>query len=390
MYVMQEHAPHSPARARRAVTRMVEPALAQCVSTTGLNCAFIAVARETRGRSTLVVRARFARAGQHAERLPQTMRRALESALESGCPVLAIGRRNASESPWPRVLIAAPIMDNGGPRAVLGAIGYIPAPYVAAVRDVQRIAAGLNARTLLASHDMSDEGEFIRAASARQDVLLHELRAPLAAANLLLERITHLRAGDTVSDDTYDQMRAAHTAVREAQSIVRTISQLNTLNQDALPVTPRPLLVQEVIERAIALLPGSIGRLRRLAPEGLPAIVADPLWLTHILTNLLENAMTHTPAPQIADMTAALSRDRKRVVISITSYGAGIPVAEQQRILQPYQRVAPADDLTSKGLGLSIARYLVTAMRGELWLDSDGCHSATFHVALPVAPHAAC
>jgi signal transduction histidine kinase len=391
MYVLKREEQGKRAQPRPALAA-IEPALARCVAQTDLSCAFIAIARETRGRESIAIRAHYTRpdgADQRKgpPRLSDGMRQALRSALDACCPILVTSQRGARAHGYPRTLIGVPLIAGGRARGLLGAVGRIPAPYARAAQAMRRIASELDTSPLGATPTPAPVGgnEFIRAASARQDFLLHELRVPLSAASILLERLARLPIWEPLSEDASDHVRAAYAAVREAQNIVRTLSQLQALNQDSLPVASRPIQIQEIIERAIALLPGSVGRLRRSAPKGLPDVVADPLWLTHILTNLLENAMTHTPAPHVADMTAALAPDRQRVVVSITSYGAGIPIAEQERILAPYQRLAAADDLTSKGLGLSIARYLVSAMRGELWLESDGLNSATFHVALPTA-----
>lgn len=335
----------------------VEPDLAECVSVTGLHDAFIAVPHGSGARASLRIRIRYTRyarddrddsengqrraSNTQGSRLPAVMRQALQSALDSGCVVLATGRRGNRANPHPRVLIAAPLMGGVRARAVLAA----------AVRSVQRIAARLESSALLAPPTISEGNAFIRAAGARQDVLLHELPVPLSAANLLFDRLTRLVPGTTVTDTTHDSLRATHAAVNKAQSMVRPLSQLNALNQGSLPNTPRPLQVQEIIERAIALLSGSVHRLRRLTPDALPAIIADTLWLTHILTNLLENAMTHTPAPQLVDMTATAAPERQRIVISITSYGAGMLLAETGTHPAPLLATLPRGRSDRQGSG---------------------------------------
>src|SRR2546430_623561 len=65
--------------------------------------------------------------------------------------------------------------------------------------------------------------------------------------------------------------------------------------------------------------------------------------------------------------------------------GCGIPPNQQQAIFRPYVGGARSDDLTSQGLGLSIARYCVTAMGGDIWVESDGHRGATLSFTLPLA-----
>lgn len=379
---------------RRDSSSVIAAVLEQCATSTGLTCAFVVVERKLPGRSTLSIQARASQDQRQPTRwrLSPGMRWSLQSAIDSGCPVITTGRRTGS-AVYPHVLIAAPILGGGGGRAVLAATGHIPAPYAPAIRSMQRLARMLEAGGLITDPSTTQSGDFMRSSGSRMDVLLHELRTPLSAAGLLLMRLTSQQpaeqSAEQLDDGADDYLREAYRAVQEAQSVVRLFSQLQALNQDHLPITIRSTQIQPIIERAVALLPGAADRLRHVATGGLPDVAADPLWLTHILTNLLENAITHTPAPHTADVTAALSQDGKRVVVSITSYGAGIPLAEQAAVLIPYRRRAMCDDLTSKGLGLSIAKYLVTAMRGDIWVESDGLRSATFCVALPVGGHSA-
>ena len=381
MYVMQ-----GGEGARRDPTGGAASVLERTVAMTGLSCAFIAVEQQARGRSILSIRARFANAPQRSRwRLPETMRQALQSAIESASPVIIIGKRKSRAVGVPPVLIAAPLMSDGRCFGALAGIGYIPAPYVKTLRSIRRLASMLDVGELVVDAATDLPEKFLRAASARQDMLLHELRVPLSAAALLLESLTSQPARKSSAAGEDDRLHSAIQAVQEAQSLIRHFSQLQALDQGNLPITLRPIQVQPIIERAIALLPGSMGSLRRIAPVDPPEVVADPLWLTHILTNLLENARTHSPAPHAVDVTTALSPDHRRIMISITSYGAGIPAAEQAAMFRPYQRRLSRDDLTSKGLGLSIAKYLVTEMRGDLRVESDGLHSATFRVTLPIA-----
>lgn len=364
----------------------IESVLAKCVALTGLRWAFVAVERRLHGRPSFSIQARYCADEQHsALHLSRGMRWALQSTIESACPVLTTGwRRLSSTRVVPLVLIAVPMLDGEYGRGALAAMGHMPGPYATAIRGMQRLASTLDVGELLADPAAARSGEFISAASARQDMLLHEVRVPLSAAGLLLERLVSQRSAGQHADDTEDLIRTAHLAVQEAQSIVRHFSQLQALNQDGLPITLGPLQVWAIIERAVALLPGAQSSVRCAVRDDLPAVAADPLWLTHILTNLLENAMTHTPPPHTADVTAALSADGGKVVVSVTSNGSGISLADQKSVFHPYRHHPSVDDLTSKGVGLSIAKSLVTAMNGDIWVESDGLRSTTFCVALPV------
>lgn len=371
-------------RARRNMANHVASVLERCVTETGMNCAFIAIERKIAGRPTLSIRTRYSNDARNGQlRLSNDMRVALHSAIESVSPVIISGQRKLRSVGTPRVLIAAPLISNGYCYGALAVIGYIPAPYVNALRSIRRLAAMLDVGEYPDDIDRLPLVDFMRGASARQDILLHELRVPLSAANLLLESLISQQASrrHTAAQDAL--VHDAYRAIQDAQSIVRHFSQLLTLSQGAHPITTQPVQVGAILDRAFALLPSSKGCLRYTEPESLPDVAADPLWLTHVFTNLIENAMTHAPTAHAVDVTVATTSDQSRMVISITSYGAGIPPAEQAALLRPYQQRSSHDDLTSKGLGLSIVQYLITEMGGDLRVQSDGHHSVTFSVMLP-------
>ena len=125
-------------------------------------------------------------------------------------------------------------------------------------------------------------------------------------------------------------------------------------------------------------------RVHVVVAADVPPVAADELWLTQILINLIDNAVKHTRSPdpvQVAVRRAAPDR----VLISVIDTGAGVSLDRQHEIFAPYVSGARSDDLTSQGLGLSIARYFVTAMGGDMWVESDGHTGTTLSFTLPVA-----
>ncbi|HLY95896.1 MAG TPA: HAMP domain-containing sensor histidine kinase [Sideroxyarcus sp.] len=365
----------------------IESALAKCLALTGLSSALVAVERRLRGRPTLSIQARYSANEQQRQwHLSRRMRWALQSAIESACPVLTAGWRQPRSKgvAAPSVLIAVPVSAGRNRCVALAAEGQLAAPHTTTIQSMQHLAYALSVDAQIADPSVAQIGELIRTASVRQDMLLHELRVPLSAAGLLLERLASPQSLAQRADDIDSLVGAARLAVQEAQSIMRHFSQLQALDQGNFPISPVPLKVREIVERAAALLPGAATSLHCAVPDDLPVVAADPLWLTHILTNLLENATLHTPPPHTADVTAALSTDGDRAVIAVTSVGSGVPLTKQESVIGPHQRHASTDDLTSKGLGLRIATYLATAMNGGIWMEGDGHRSTTFCVGLPV------
>jgi signal transduction histidine kinase len=114
---------------------------------------------------------------------------------------------------------------------------------------------------------------------------------------------------------------------------------------------------------------------------------ADADKVKQVLARLLDNAVKFSPAG--ATVTVSARRRSRTVEVSVSDEGVGIPAAEQQRIFRKFYR---ADTGTARprraggtGLGLFIARGLVTAMGGRIWVTSREDEGSSFTFELPAA-----
>jgi PAS domain S-box-containing protein len=113
---------------------------------------------------------------------------------------------------------------------------------------------------------------------------------------------------------------------------------------------------------------------------------ADRDKLRQILTDLIENAVKYSPEGGTITVTARRQDDS--VEVSVEDEGIGIPESEQQRIFAKFYRAESAGrDLESggTGLGLFIAKELLTAMRGRIWVRSREGEGSSFVFVLPLA-----
>jgi PAS domain S-box-containing protein len=118
-------------------------------------------------------------------------------------------------------------------------------------------------------------------------------------------------------------------------------------------------------------------------PRNFPTVPADAVRLEQVLSNLINNAIKYSPAG-----TAITLRGRvtpREVLITVTDRGIGIPLEEQARIFERFYRVD--DALTRRtqgsGLGLYLAKAVIEAHRGRIWVKSTPGQGATLTFALP-------
>lgn len=121
-----------------------------------------------------------------------------------------------------------------------------------------------------------------------------------------------------------------------------------------------------------------------------PTLLADRQRLTQVLTNLLDNALRHTPTGGHVDVDIQ-SLDNQLVLIDVRDTGDGISAEHLPHVFERFYRADPsrARDHGGAGLGLAIAKALVEAHNGQISAHSDGIGAGTtFTVALPIPlPH---
>jgi signal transduction histidine kinase len=118
-------------------------------------------------------------------------------------------------------------------------------------------------------------------------------------------------------------------------------------------------------------------------PAGLPVISADPDRLAQAVGNLVSNAIKYTPS--LGSVTISAGAEADAVWLRVSDTGPGIPTEEQERIFTPFYRGLSSGRFPQgMGLGLSIARDLVTAHGGRLTVESTPSSGSRFTIWLPL------
>ena len=135
--------------------------------------------------------------------------------------------------------------------------------------------------------------------------------------------------------------------------------------------------VEAIVRRSVEMVERSASLRRQTLSIRMPAeptyIVADELWLTHAVQNLISNAVKYTDPGGRIDVD--VQRDETEVEIRIRDTGIGLAAAELETVFNLYARVTePAARPIAGGLGvgLHLARFVVAAHGGSIRAASDG------------------
>jgi two-component system sensor histidine kinase BaeS len=116
------------------------------------------------------------------------------------------------------------------------------------------------------------------------------------------------------------------------------------------------------------------------APADLPLLDVDPARIREVLENLISNALRFTPGGGEIRVEVSLDGDGRRLMVSVSDNGAGIP---RQDLPHIFDRFFKSRDSRGTGLGLAIAKNLVAAHGGEIRAESEAGHGTTIRFTLP-------
>jgi PAS domain S-box-containing protein len=228
-----------------------------------------------------------------------------------------------------------------------------------------------------------------RAIRAREDILAmvsHELRNPLSVVVGRAEQIL----GSQPEPDRRERTRPA------MEAILRAADQMNRLVGDLLDAANLEAghfqihrsrediatFLADVVESHAAAAGRRSIRIEAEIPEELPPVLCDRERIVQVLSNLLGNAIKYTPGGGSVRLRAGWRPDR--VFFAVDDTGPGIDPANAMRIFNRYWQGANPEQ-ASVGLGLAIARGIVEAHGGDIWVERAPGGGSSFRFTLPLA-----
>jgi two-component system sensor histidine kinase KdpD len=252
---------------------------------------------------------------------------------------------------------------------VLNAVAYLVAVGIERARAVEEAARAEAAR----------QSEMLK--SALLDALAHDIKTPLtsikAAATSLLggERPPADRELLSIIDEEADRLN------RIAAEVVA----MARIEAGKLHPDKQPHAIAEIIANTVAELRVLLGK-RPVAihvPAPLPKVEVDFEFVQQVLKQLLDNAARYSPEGSPLEIRAELQYNT--IVVSVADRGPGVDEDERVRIFDKFFRGRRNRFATQgTGMGLAIAKGIVEAHGGKLWVTSEPGQGSVFSFSLPV------
>ncbi len=213
----------------------------------------------------------------------------------------------------------------------------------------------------------------------------HDLRTPLSSIRAVLEALA-----DGVVDDPETVQRYLRTAQQDIRSLSHLIDELFEMSQlDAggLKMDLHPNSLGDLISDTIESFSELAGRLQvtleGATRPGLDPVKMDAPRIGRVLTNLVGNALRHTPAGGQVSVTA--ERLAGQVQVKVHDTGEGIRPEDLEHIFERFYRAEKSRSRATggAGLGLAIAKGIVEAHGGSIQVESMPEQGSTFIISLP-------
>jgi len=258
--------------------------------------------------------------------------------------------------------------------------------WLSVTEAVMRDPAGAVAGRIFAFRDISSDRLVEQMKSDFVSTVSHELRTPLTSIYGFAE--TLLRQ-DVLFGEEERRTFLGYIASESQRltGIVDALLNVARLDTGDLQVNLAATDVRDVVGEVVETVQGGGANGHRfvvdLPDEPLPA-TADRDKLRQVCSILLDNALRYSPDG--GTVTVGVERKEDRVEVSVADEGIGIPQSDQEQIFRKFYRGADAETRVGQGgtgLGLFIARGLVTAMGGRIWVESREGEGSTFAFELP-------
>jgi PAS domain S-box-containing protein len=252
---------------------------------------------------------------------------------------------------------------------------------------VMRDPLGAVAGRIFAFRDISADRMVEQVKSDFVAAVSHELRTPLTSIYGFAE--TLLRQDIPFGDE--ERRTFLGYIASESERLTEIVDQLlNVARLDAgdLQVELGRIDVGSVVSEVVEGVEETVVNGHQFEidlPDEPLAAEADPEKVRQVFSILVENALRYSP--QGGKVTVGARRNADRVEVRVVDEGMGIPAAEREWIFRKFYRAESAarDGAAGTGLGLFIAKELVNAMGGRIWVDSTEGEGSSFAFELPVA-----
>jgi K+-sensing histidine kinase KdpD len=215
--------------------------------------------------------------------------------------------------------------------------------------------------------------------TALLDAVTHDLRTPLTS---IKAAITTIRTEPVTPEVQRELFEVIEQESDRLNHFIQGMMDLAKLEAGEITLASRNVAADEIVEdallRAEPLLAGHAVEVA--VPDGLPALQVDPRLISQVIFTLLENAAKYSNAA--ARITISVQQNENNICFAVSDDGPGISPELRSQVFEKFFRANPKSGL---GMGLAIARGIVQAHGGRIWIENGlGGKGASVRFQIPL------
>jgi len=271
-----------------------------------------------------------------------------------------------------------------------GVVDYIVKPYIFPILSA-RIRSAVRIKEF--NDDLREARDKAQASEHSKTMLLanmsHEMRTPL---NGILG-LTSLLKNTELNEQQQQYIETIHSSGDLMLELINNILDYSKLENNRIEIEDINFNLTDIIKSVMhitepSILDKTVKISTQIDSRTANKFRGDPNRIRQVLLNLLSNAMKFTKKGQIEVIVDVIdeAEHSQKLKVSVKDSGIGLTDKEQQRLFQPYQQ---ANKSTSRkyggtGLGLAICKQTIELMKGQIGVDSELGHGATFWFTLNI------
>jgi len=214
------------------------------------------------------------------------------------------------------------------------------------------------------------------------NTVAHDLRSPLTSVLGYTELIARIGPLNKQQSEYLDRIR---TSMENITSMVNELLDMSRL-EAGFDTRRETIHLEDTFKYALDEIRNQLYlkniSLKTDIQKKLPEFRGNPVRISQLLNNLLENAIKYSP--EASTIHASIKAEDSQIILSISDEGPGVPPSEQTRIFEKFYRASNVPEgIDGSGLGLAIVKSIVESHQGRIWVESMKGKGSTFFVVLP-------
>ncbi len=213
----------------------------------------------------------------------------------------------------------------------------------------------------------------------------HELRGPIAVMRGIIDVFKN-ELQDELSDDHKDLLLRMGVSSRQLAGYVDNILNVSRIEKETFEVRPKeqqwPAIIKQTAEDLMVRASAHHRNLTYEIPDNLPTVAVDDVAISHVLINLIDNAIKYSKENGQVIVASVLKGDE--IETTIQDFGIGIPSNVIDGLFTKFYRSHKSKQVaTGTGLGLYLSKTIVEAHGGTIWVRSSETRGTTFGFTVP-------